>query len=92
MKRVIAFSVVFAFVLSFAAPVFALPKPVDKFKGGMEKIIKSPIELPKHTIDEVKSADFKPLGLISGLAKGTYYMVHDLGKGVLDVVTFPIDK
>ncbi len=92
MKRVIAFSVVVAFVLSFAAPVFALPAPINKFKGGMEKIVKSPLELPKTTIDEVKSADLKPVGFIYGLGKGTYNMVHELGKGVLDVVTFPIDK
>ena len=90
MKRAIAVSVLFAFVLSLAAPVFALPAPVDKLKGGMEGIIKSPLELPKTTIDEVKGADFKPFGLVGGLMKGTYNMVHSSLKGVVDVVTFPI--
>ena len=93
MKRVIALSVLFMFVMSLAAPVFALPAPVEKFKGGIEGIVKSPLELPKSTINEVKNTkglEYKPLGFMAGLMKGTYNVAHDTVKGVLDVVTFAI--
>ena len=90
MKRAIAFAMVFAFVLTFITSVFALPEPINKLKGGVEAVIKSPIELPKHTMDEIKSSSFKPYGLVSGLMKGTRSTVEKLVKGALDIATFPI--
>ena len=90
MKRAMALTMAFAFVLSFAAPLFALPAPVEKLKGGIEGIVKSPLELPKHTYDEVKGSDFKPFGLIGGLMKGTYHMVDKSVRGALDIATFLI--
>lgn len=90
MKRAIAFAMVFAFVLTFAASVFALPEPINKLKGGVEAVIKSPLELPKATGDEIKSSDFKPYGLVYGLMKGTYHTVDKAVKGALDIASFPI--
>ena len=90
MKKAIALGVVTALMFLFAAPLFALPEPITKLKGGVEGIVKSPLEIPKHSMDEVKAADFKPFGLVGGLLKGTYHMVDKSVKGALDVVTFPI--
>ncbi len=85
-----ALVVAFLFVLSFVAPVFALPEPVDKLYGGIEAVIKSPLELPKHTMDEIKASDFKLFGLVGGLVKGTYHTVDKSVKGAWDIATFPI--
>ena len=90
MKRAIAVVVVFAFVLILSAPAFALPAPIEKLKGGVEAVIKSPLELPKVTRDEIKSSDFKPYGLVYGLMKGTYHTVDKAVKGALDIASFPI--
>ena len=92
MKRAIALAIAFAFVLFLLTPVFALPEPINKLKGGVVDVIKSPLELPKYTSDEVKSSDFKPFGLVGGLMKGTYHMAKKSIHGVIDIVTFPIDK
>ena len=90
MKRAIALAMVFAFVLTFATSVFALPDQINKLKGGVEAVIKSPLELPKHTGDEIKSSDFKPYGLVYGLMKGTYHTVDKAVKGALDIASFLI--
>ena len=90
MKRAIAVAVVFAFGLMLSASAFALPDPINKLKGGIEAVIKSPLELPKVTGDEIKSSDFKPYGLVYGLMKGSYHTVDKAVKGVLDIASFPI--
>ncbi len=79
-----------AFVVTIAPGAFALPAPIEKLRGGVEGIVKSPLEIPKHTMDEVKSADIKPVGFIGGMLKGTYHTVHKTVKGALDVATFPV--
>ena len=81
-----------AFVLCFTASVYAadLQEPVHKLYGGVESVVKSPLELGHYTIEETKGADFKPYGLVFGLFKGSGYMVQKAGHGALDIATFPL--
>ena len=91
MNRAIGLFLVVLFSCVIVAPVFAVPAPIEKFKGGVEDIAKSPLELPRYTIAEVKSSSFKPMGFVGGLIKGTYHMVKQSIDGALDVGTFPLD-
>ena len=90
MKRMVALAMVFAFVLTFTTPVFALPKPVDKAYHGVEKIVKAPKHLVNDPIDEYKAATFKPFGLMGGIMKGIGYTVVEAVHGMMEVVTSPL--
>ena len=70
MKSAIASAMVFMFVLTFVSSVFALPEPISKLRGGIEAVIKSPLDLPKTTMDEVKSSDFKLQNTLTGSMRG----------------------
>jgi hypothetical protein len=87
MKKLIVVAVVFAVVAVFSTPVYA---GVDKLKGGLTDIVKSPLEIVDHTKAEYNSATFKPFGVIGGLLKGSFYMGKKIVGGLYDVVTFPI--
>ena len=91
MKRTVALALVFAFVLTYTAPVFAeVSKPIDKAYHGLEKIVKAPMHLVNDPMDEYKAATFKPFGLLGGIMKGTAYTVIDGVYGVFEVVTSPL--
>ena len=90
MKRLFASAVVFAFVLMISAPVFALPEQVEKFKGGLVTVIKSPLEIKDNTIKELKDSHYNPFGLVGGVLKGSAYMVKKSIEGVRDMATFMI--
>ena len=92
MKKLIALAMAFSFVLFLSSPLLALPAPVEKIKTGVVDIIKSPLEIGHHSMDEMKGASFKPFGLIGGMMKGTGYAVKKAVKGAIDVATFPLDK
>ena len=79
-----------AAVLVFSTPVFA--DPMTKLKTGLTDIVKSPLEVVDHTKAEYNAATFKPFGFMGGLIKGAFYMGKKIVGGVVDVVTFPIDK
>ena len=90
MKRALALTVVFAFVLVMATPAFAeLPKPLDKAYHGIERIVKSPMHLVNDPVDEYKASTFKPFGLMGGILKGIGYTVVESVYGVMEVVTSP---
>jgi len=89
MKKLMAVVVVFAFVTMAVTPVYA---GVEKLKSGLTDIVKSPMEVVDHTKAEYDSATFKPFGFLGGVLKGTFYMGKKIVGGVVDVVTFPIDK
>ena len=90
MKRTLALTVVFAFVLVMATPAFAeLPKPLDKAYGGIERIVKSPMHLVNDPIDEYKASTFKPFGLLGGIMKGIGYTVVESVYGVMEIVSSP---
>ena len=90
MKGTISVIVVGAVLFSCAAPVYALPESINKLKGGVVGIVSAPLELYNHSAAEVKSARFKPFGLMGGLLKGAAYTIKKIGSGAVDVVTFPI--
>jgi hypothetical protein len=93
MKKVLCLAVVFTFVMSTAAPLYAadLPKPVDKLAKGTMDIVKSPLALYDHTKSEIDGADHKLLGFFKGAVTSPFHMVKKAGGGVMDVATFPIE-
>ena len=91
MKKAIAVVVAVAFVVMLAAPVYALPRPIEKLKGGVVDVIKSPLELGKYTHSEFDKADFKPAGLLKGLIYGAVHMIKKAASGAVDIITFPVD-
>ena len=91
MKRLIAIVIVFTITVSYSGLLYAMPKSIDKLKGGVMDVVTSPKELKDHTVAEVKDSKIKPLGLISGLLKGAAYMGKKAVYGAVDIATFPID-
>ena len=91
MKRAIVIVVAAAFLMMLAAPVYALPRPIEKLKGGAVDVIKSPLELGKYAQSEFKSAEFKPAGLLKGLVYGAAHMIKKAASGAVDIATFPVD-
>ena len=91
MRKAIAIVVAVAFVVMLAVPVYALPRPIEKLKGGAVDVIKSPLELGKYTHSEFKDAEFKPVGLLKGLIYGAAHMIKKAASGVVDIITFPVD-
>ena len=93
MKKILCLLVVFAFIASSAALVFAgdLPKPVEKLSKGAVDVIKSPISIYDHTKSEYDKSEFKPLGLIKGLVESPFKVVHKAGNGALEMATFPVE-
>ena len=91
MRKAIATVAVFAFLVMCAAPVYALPAPIEKLKKGTIDVIKSPLELGKYTHDEMKSKDFLPVGLLRGVIMGTAHTIEKAVKGAVDIATFPVD-
>ena len=93
MKKILILIVAFGFMASFIAPVYAdVARSMDKLKGGVVDIVKSPLVLIDHTKKEVDGADYKAVGLLKGLIKSPFHMLKKAGKGALDVATFPFTK
>ena len=93
MKRGFIGVITFAFVLLCVSPAMAaIPAPIEKVGHGFVDVISSPVTLVSSTADEVKGADFLPLGLLKGIVKAPFHMIHQAGSGVLDIATFPLPK
>ena len=92
MKHMLSFFIAAVVTVVFAVPSFAYPRPVEKLKDGVVAVIKSPLQIKEHAMAEAKDGSFLPFSLPAGLLKGGCYMVRDMVGGVLDIVTFPIDK
>ena len=90
MKNVMVLLMVFVFVLAYTTPMFADPGPVTQLKDHVVSIVKSPLQIPHHIKAEYDATNCKPLGVMGGLLKGTFYFGYDLGKGVFDIVTMPL--
>ena len=91
MRPIIATTMVLAFVLTCASPVFSLPEPITKIKDNVVDMVKAPLEMRHYVVDEVQAAEFKPFGLMGGVLKGTFYTVKKLGTGIVHIVTLPLD-
>ena len=92
MKRTFSFLTAFAVLVVLSTPSFAYPKPVEKLKDGATAVITSPLEIKDHLMAEAKEGSFLPFSIPGGLLKGGFYMIKKMVGGVLDIVTFPIDK
>ena len=90
MKKIAMVMLMLFFLLIGTTVVYALPESINKLKGGVEQVIKSPLEVPHYTMDEYKSANFKPFGLLGGMIKGAAHMVKKGVSGALDIATFPL--
>ena len=91
MKKALKVFVISVFAVTFASTVNAMPKPVEKVKGWLEKIVKSPLQVPEHLKTEYESATFKPFGLFGGLIKGGSYMVIKGLEGTHDILMSPFE-
>lgn len=92
MRKIIAFSIIFAFVISFASPAFAeVPRAVNKIIDGTKDVLKSPLLIYTHTKSEMDSSDNKLFGFVKGLLESPFHVVEKAGGGVIDIVTFPIE-
>ena len=92
MKRTLSFIIATAVVVAFSAPSFAYPRPVEKLKGGVVTMVKSPLEIREHTMAEAKPGSFMLFSVPGGMLKGTFYMARNMVRGAWDVATFPISK
>ena len=92
MRHMLSFFIAAVVTVVFAVPSFAYPRPVEKLKDGVIAVVKSPLEIKDYTMAEAKDGSFLPFSLPAGLLKGSFYMAKKMVGGVLDIVTFPIDK
>ncbi len=90
MKRTLSFLIVAAVMVAVATPSFAYPRPVEKLKGGLMTVVKSPLEVRDYTMAETKDAKFLPFAFVGGALKGSFYMVKKMAHGAWDIATFPI--
>lgn len=81
--------------LLFCQPVFAAPQmeetgtPLRKLQRGVINIVLSPIEISHELHVEKRKNEYLP-SWVTGLGRGTAYMVGRALSGVYDLVTFPI--
>ncbi|MBP9854023.1 MAG: hypothetical protein KBD53_04050 [Candidatus Omnitrophica bacterium] len=91
MKRALSVLITFVFVCMVAAPAFALPAPVEKLKSGVVKVVKSPLNIYNHTKTEMDENATKPVGFTKGLIESPFFMIKDVGGGLTDIITFPVE-
>ncbi|MFH1360719.1 MAG: exosortase system-associated protein, TIGR04073 family [Candidatus Omnitrophota bacterium] len=91
MRKILVLVLAGALVLSFAAPSFALPRPVEKLARGVANVVSSPLEIGKQITLEWRATDKKQLGFLGGLVKGVGFTLKRLGSGLVDIVTFPFE-
>ena len=91
MKKLIAIVIIFTITVSYSGLVYAMPKSIDKLKGGVMDVMTSPKELKDYTVAGVKDSKIMPLGFLGGLLKGTAQMGKKAIYGAVDIATFPID-
>ena len=93
MKRTLSYLTALVVAVAVASPALAsYPKPVEKLKGGVEMVVKSPLAVKHDVMAETKDAKFLPFALIGGTLKGGFYMLKDVVHGTISVATFPIDR
>lgn len=94
MKKVKILGVVLGFAVFCAAPAFAedMPAPIKRFGNGLVDVIKSPLQLFEQPKAEMEAADNVAVGLFKGILKAPVAMVEELGEGVFDMVSFPVEK
>lgn len=92
MKRTLSYLTALVVAVAVATPALAYPKPVEKLKGGVVEVVKSPLEVKDNVMKETKDAKFLPFAFLGGSLKGGFYMLKNIVHGTIDIATFPIDK
>jgi len=90
MKKFLTVLIIITVAVTLTTPVYAV-SGWEKVTGGVEKFIKSPLNVPDNIKAEYDSAEFKPFGVFGGLLKGLAEFAIDGIGGIVDVLTFPID-
>lgn len=91
MKKTMSLIVAVALMFVFAAPAMAMSGPMEKLTSGVVKIVKSPLIIFSHTKTEMDSHLSTPVGFTKGLVESPFYMLKDIGGGLIDILTFPMD-
>ncbi len=89
MKRILAVFIIVVLSLAFVSSSYAAGG--EKLKGGVEKLVKSPLQLKDDVVNEYNAAKFKPFGVIGGLLKGVFDTGKEAIGGLVDILTFPVD-
>ncbi|MCA9400816.1 MAG: hypothetical protein KC713_04255 [Candidatus Omnitrophica bacterium] len=66
-----------------------LPECLKKLGQGLEQILKSPGELVETPKEEIENTDNNWWGAAKGFFKAPFAFLQKLGKGAVDVITFP---
>ena len=64
----------------------------QRFKSGFKDVLLSPLQISNNVKTETANAKFLPFALAGGLLKGSFYMAKQMVKGVVGVVTSPLEK
>ena len=91
MRKTFCLIMVLALTFVFTAPAMAMSGPVEKLTSGVMKIVKSPLHIFSHTKTEMDSHLSTPVGFTKGLVESPFYMLKDIGGGLIDILTFPMD-
>ena len=91
MKKTLSLILALALVCVMSAPAMAMTGPLEKLTSGVVKIVKSPLVIFSHTKTEMDSHVSTPVGFTKGLVESPFYMLKDIGGGLLDILTFPLD-
>ena len=89
MKKSFTFFLAAVFCVMFASASYAAG--MEKLKGGVSELVKSPLQLKDSIVNECNAAKFKPFGVMGGALKGVFYTGKEAVKGLVDIVTFPVD-
>lgn len=91
MRKTMSLMMVMALMLVFTAPAMAMSGPVEKLTSGVMKIVKSPLIIFSHTKTEMDGHLSTPVGFTKGLVESPFYMLKDIGGGLVDILTFPME-
>ncbi|MCA9395476.1 MAG: hypothetical protein KC900_14840 [Candidatus Omnitrophica bacterium] len=91
MKKAVTLMLALAMMFITAGPAMAMYGPVEKLTSGVVKIVKSPLIIFSHTKSEMDDHLSTPVGFTKGLVESPFYMLKDIGGGLVDILTFPLD-
>lgn len=81
------------FVLLFLS-VIVLPAQAssgERFMDGLKNFASAPLEIPKKTAYYAHETNYHPFGIAAGLAEGGTFMTIKMLKGLVQMLTFPVD-
>ena len=89
MKKSFTFFLAAVMCVMFASASYAAG--MEKLKSGASELVKSPLQLKDSIVNEYNASKFKPFGVVGGGLKGLFYTGKEAVKGLVDIVTFPVD-